>query len=246
MKSRLFSNFDPESEENRALGKHLRVFLGLTDSQRTVCVNALPQVVIAKTRAATRTILDRIERETHCTRVDLTPVLRLLQFFLDRMQKEETRTDTSAQWGDDLVELGVVTPPEAATFITYLERVRHEVFPKVKRLVKQREYAVGVFPSLNEFGVTVEVRGVQDRKYQLGTPIDEYLPRVEDVVGIVSMHIGVDRGEGLCFQVDELELDLLIDGLQAAKADLQALQRALKFTRRQLTDSGNEEDQPTD
>jgi len=97
--------------------------------------------------------------------------------------------------------------------------------------VSRRRSATGVLPSLDELGVTVELRAVQQKKYEWGTPLADYKPCIGDLVGVASIHIGVDSGDRreFHFQVDERELQFLIDGLTAAKADLQALRNSVSF-----------------
>jgi len=231
MQSKVFDRFDPEEEKNKALETHLRVFLGLSDEQRVACVQALAELVLAQTKALTDAVLERLAKQTSCSALALGQVLHLFQFFLRQMRDDDTRSDTPKLWSEDLVSLGLATPPEAAIIEQWLTRVRDEVLPEVEPVLRQRLYAAGVFPSLTQFGATVELRAVQEKKYRWGLPVSEYVPRVLDIVGVVSVHVGVDQGNDFWFQVGEHELDLIIDSLVAAKADLRALRESVKFAR---------------
>lgn len=231
MQSRLFDRFDAEAEKNKALETDLRVFLGLSDEQRTACIQSLAELSLAQTKTLTEAVLERVAKQTKCSGLALVQVFGLLDYFLRHMRDEETRADTPRQWSEDLVSLAFVTPPEAVIVEQWLTRVHREVLPEVEPVLRRRLYAAGVFPSLTQFGATVELRAVQDKKYRWGLPVGEYVPRILDIVGVVSVHIGVDRGDDFCFQVGEHELDLIIDSLIATKTDLQALRESVKFGR---------------
>ena len=114
-------------------------------------------------------------------------------------------------------------------FIGMVNRLRNDVLPAVERIVRRRRYSEGILPGLKSCGTTVEIRAVQKDRYRWETHVKEYLPEILDVAGVVSVHIGLDKGmpRDFYFQGTEADLDLLISQFQAAKKDLRALQEFL-------------------
>ncbi len=229
MESSLFSNFDPDTEKNEDLKKHLGDFLRLSGQHRQACLRVLPEFTLAATPAETRALLDSVEQETGEGRVVLYHVLGMLDYFVGRMEDDRTRDDTSQAWGDDLKELGYLSVPEVPIFVQCMEAIRRDVLPVVSAERRRRRYAVGVLPSLTKLGATVELRAVQDQKYEWGTPIGDYRPHITDVVAVASIHLGVDAGaqRDFYFQLNERELQLMLDHLSAVKMDLASLRESV-------------------
>ncbi len=234
MKSKLFDNFDPEEDRNKALQRDLGRFLGMSGPQRDACVAALGELAISYTRDASRQLMEKVQRETGCSGVTVEGVLHMLRYFLSRMVDLKTRDDEPQAWGEDLVSYSYLKPDETPIFIDHMDRIRREIVPNVTAHLRQREYSAGVLPSLREIGITVELRAVREDIYHWTTPVDQYQPRIIDVVPVASIHIGVDTGypEDFFFQVDENELQLLIDDFAAAKKDIMELRASVSFSRR--------------
>lgn len=231
MNSRLFSRFDPETDENRALKKDLRSLLGLSTSARDACIRRLPDFLLAQTPEHTRRVLEDLENEERVSGLQSTSAFQLGRFFVRAMLRESTREDPAQAWADDLVELDLLSRPESALFVEIVERIRRDVLPSVGPELRQREYATGVLPSLASCGVTAELRGIVEEKFHWGNPVDEYRPNLLGVVPVVSIHIGVDSGpqKDFFFQASKSELQLLIDSLLAARVDLESLENCVQF-----------------
>lgn len=89
-------------------------------------------------------------------------------------------------------------------------------------LSKSRSVA-GVLPILDSIGHTVELRAVNKQKYKLGVGIDEYAPEYIDFVPMASFILRTDDEEKLYFQVNKSGLKKLIDLLNVAKKDMDAV-----------------------
>lgn len=231
MNSRLFSRFDPETDENRELKKGLRSLLGLSASARDACIRQLPDFLLAVTLEQSKRIVKDLEDEENVSGLESTSAFRIGRFFLQAMERESTREDSAQAWADDLIELDFLSRPESASFVEIVERIRGDILPSVGPELRQREYATGVLPSLRSCGVTAELRGVVEDNFHWGNPVDEYHPKLLGVVPVASIHIGVDAGPqtDFYFQASKSDLQLLIDSLVAARIDLESLESCVQF-----------------
>ncbi|MBN2559965.1 MAG: hypothetical protein JXQ75_03435 [Phycisphaerae bacterium] len=237
LKSRLFSKFDPAEKDNDLFGKHLRKALDLVPGQMVACIDALADLRLARIEPEKDRLLDSLERETRLPQTELAQVIAVTRFFLDRMLRDEYKHDTSEQWADDLVTLRQIEESTRPLFVSMVDRIRSDVLPKVESAIRRRAYGEGVLPGLKTCGTTVEMRAVQKGRYRWGTAIKEYEPRILDVAGVVSVHIGLNEGtpRDFYFQMSEDDLQLLIRELEAARKDLWALSEFVS-TRRQSGD----------
>ncbi len=225
LKSRLFSKFDPADKDNELFGKHLRKALALAPAQMTACIDALAALRLARTESENDRLVDALESETHLPQKELIQVIAVLRFFLSRMLRDAYKNDSSQQWADDVVALREIEETTRPQFVSMVDDIRSDVLPKVELAIRRRTYSEGVLPGLKTFGTTVEMRAVQKDRYRWGTSVNEYGPRILDVAGVVSVHIGLNEGtpRDFYFQVSEEDLELLISGFKAARKDLRAL-----------------------
>ncbi len=228
MESKLFSQFDPNDEDNKQFLKDLRQILDLSEDQLITCVASASDLRLAQTRSSLRTVADAIAGKTKLTHTSVVGVWRVLRFFLDRFiqtDKAFLKGDTPAKWVADLHHLKCITESQTGTLSSVLERLQNEVVPKVSAEIRRREFASGVFPTFKGFGATVEMRAIQHETYDWDNPLDEYSPQVVDITPVASIHISLDAGTPaeFFFQIDEKDLNLLINCLKATQKDIVTL-----------------------
>lgn len=231
MNSRLFSSFDPETDENRGLNKDLRSLLALSTSARDACIRRLPDFLLSETPEQTKRIVDDLNNEESVSGLQCMSVFQLGRFFTRAMLKKSSREDPTQAWADDLIELDLLSRPESASFVEIVERIRRDTLPSVGPRLREREYATGVLPSLRSCGVTAELRGIVEDHFHWGNPIDEYQPNILGIVPVASIQIGVDSGmqKNFFFQASKSDLQLLIDVFVAARVDLESLESCVQF-----------------
>ena len=104
------------------------------------------------------------------------------------------------------------------------QRIESDILPvKTKQM-----YEEGVLPSLRSVGTTVELRGVFDKVYRSGTPLENYSPELKSITPVISIIISVTRGDPkeFMFQATPREIDSLIDHFEAAKKRAEILQQS--------------------
>jgi len=208
------------------------MFLEMGNDEQNACLELLPQIALAETKSETQHLLDKFKGRTSRPLVEIAHALGVLNFFIDGMADRETAGDTTSAWSKDLAEKGILrNQAEEQRFVSMMDRIREEVFPEFDKKRRRRGYATGVLPSLTDLGITVELRAVQKEKYRWGTPEEDYKPKIVDLVGVASIHIGVDAGpqNHFYFQMSEHEIDAVIASFVAARRDLAALRDSVSF-----------------
>jgi hypothetical protein len=224
MKSRVFSRFDPSREGNKEFVRDLKCAMGLAEPQRKACLDALLGYVLARLPSDDESVLRDLEQATGLPRIRFVPALDVMAFFLKKLVAPETRSDKPADWAADLgsPELALLeSTEEQKAFETLAEGVLG-VSGKFRTEQMRRAYAYGVLPVLKSCGHTVEARAVQEESYKWGDSPDEYVPRIVDMVSVVSLHIATDSETepDFFFQVREDQIDYLIGELLAAKKEV--------------------------
>ena len=224
MKSRVFSRFDPSKEGNKEFVRDLKCAIGLAEPQRKACLDALLGYVLARLPSDEDRVLGNLEQATGLPRIKFMPALDVMAFFLKKLVTPETRSDKPGDWAADLrsPELSLLqSAEEQMAFETLAEGVL-AVSGKFRTEQMRWLYASGVLPVLKSCGHTVEIRAVQEESYKWGDSPDEFVPRIVDMVSVVSLHIGTDSEAepDFFFQIREDQIDYLIGELLAAKKEV--------------------------
>ncbi len=155
------------------------------------------------------------------TRLQTGSFLSLFRFFVSQFQEENLKIaeDSSESWTADLTALGIMEERWASEFTSYMSAVTSKIKSDVLDTRDVQTYQAGVLPSLKSLGTTVELRGIFDQTYRIGSPLEEYSPKLKSVTPIISVRISVDKGDirDFYFQATPREIDILINSLIAAK-----------------------------
>jgi len=232
LRSRLFSSFDVRDKENEGFIQDLKSLMKFDPADQKEIAKAAADVDLARTGSDEMRVIESLEERTGRRAVDLVRPLRFGRFLLKSLDKDtpSVREDTPEMWADDLVALKIVSGEQKARFLECATFVRNEIFPYYEKEGRRVRFEGGAFPSFNSFASTVELRGVTIPRFKFDDALDKYKPKVEGVIGVASILIGVDSGtpEKFCFQVTGENLNKLIDQLQATKKDLEALEKKYK------------------
>lgn len=226
MKSQLFSKFDPSSKENDEFATDFARLISLPDKALSACIDSLPDLLLAKTETRTTELYDRLHEQTGQSYIDLRSSVFCMEFLTVKSLESDKKSDTPEAWADDLRGLKIIDSDDLERkFVALAERLKREIAPQYELQLRRREFAKGVLPSIKSMGTTVELRAVQRDKYKIGENFDNYKSKIEDVVGVISVHITTDSGsfDDFHFQASEEELEYLIDTLRAALDDLESL-----------------------
>ncbi len=234
MKSRLFAAVfdDREGDNAKTFQRHLRETLALSDEDRDACLDALPQIRLARTTGEMKQVVDALVRNRPVGRSKLEHAIGVMSFLLDALLTDDVPDSDPPLWADDLEhELGWLDETTRPPFEQMLQRLHKDAARKLEPEIRRRRAAGGVLPTLKTFGITVELRAVRKDFYRSGTPIEAYRPQILDTTMIASVHVGVDVGtpDDFYFQADEDDIDYLINCLKAAKKDMKALRAYLNL-----------------
>jgi|GEM_PF-5417846 len=227
MKSRMFNKFDPNSKKNEQFLIDLKRLLSSSDGLLNEILDKVSDLYVVRTSSQRESIVDGISANTGKSKVEINYIVYILEFFI-KNRLEDENSDTADDWLEDLKSLGVIELDEEEEFLRIAKVLIDDVVPKIEKDVKRQKFTTGLLPVLENIGATVEMRAVNENKFKVGQDLNNYVPRVSDIVPLVSLHIGLDTEENFYFQVSEEALDLMIDSLGAAKKDLSALKDFVK------------------
>lgn len=227
MKSNLFSSFDPKNKDNDKFIDDLKRLMGANETQRNLIVQAFPELYREESVSKREPLMNNLAQKTGLDRLDIGSAYAFIEFMLNQLDNDrvDVAADSPESWTDDLLSLGILEPDLAPAFTDFTRAIKQQAEKDLLSIKKERVYEAGILPSLAGVGTTVELRGIFDKEYHLGTPIAEYAPQVRTVTPIVSILIHVTRGSprDFMFQATLNDVDALIGTLEAAKKEVMTL-----------------------
>ncbi len=232
MKSRVFTTTfdDPQADNAKVFARHLQELLELSSEDREACLDALPDLRLARTETQERELLDDLARSRDIERHKLVHAVSVVTFFVDALLAERIPDDDWTHWADDLRKLRWLTQEKQGAFESLLSRLNNDL-PDLRRQKRELSAAGGVLPSFKSFGYTIEVRPIRKEIFRWGRKVEEYVPNILGTITIASISIGVDEGpvEDFYFQADESAIDNIIATLMAAKKEMAVFREYLKL-----------------
>lgn len=235
LQSRLFRDFDVDSDRNSQFKRDLPRLFALSNQTIALCLERLHELELEPTAPIFGKILREIDAATpDDPLLDIKRGIFCLRFFLGQMQDEDIRDDTPESWLRDLQSLGLVSEEEstgeAQRFSFVINHLRDEVLPLVEPRGREFRARRGVLPCYSGMDTTVEVRAVVKKDYDSSMVIGDYRPEILGHVGIVSIVIKVDVGKdrNFYFQADRDQLHRIKNYLSAALAKLDALEQQIR------------------
>lgn len=159
---------------------------------------------------------------------EATRTTRLALSFL-RAFSGEDREDIE-QVIQDLEALALIPdPPELASRANAIIRsLSHEADSWFSTFARKEDVRSGVFPRLEQFDTTVELRGVFAHELRVTEKADDLAPKLKilDTESIISVACVVDSGfpKRFCFQTDVVAVEALIEKLRYAILQAKALE----------------------
>lgn len=232
MKSRVFTTIfdDPQAENAKAFARHLQELLELRSEDREACLDALPDLRLARTETQERELLDDLARSRSIERHKLVHAVSVVNFFVDALLSDRIPDDDWTHWADDLCKVGCLTTEKRSAFESLLSRLTDDL-PTLRDQDRELSTAGGVLPTFKSFGYTVEVRPIRKEIFRWGRKVEEYRPEILGTIILASIHIGVDKGplKDLYFQADKSDIDNMIATLMAAKKEMGVFREYLEL-----------------
>lgn len=225
-KSKLFSYFDVQSDDNKQFALHLSQLLSLSDEAMTTLVQSYRPVKETRTRSEEWMVVDKVVGKIGITHTEFMILYNVMDFLIRQMVDHLLEGDDPLIWPQDLQTLGVINEDGRKKLERLLSSIQDDVLPWYRRYRSERR-ELQVLPRLATADTTVELRGVLRETYTWGTPIEEFSPEIIDVVPVISVKIGLrgvsNESTYVHFQGKPEEIDYLIAELQAAKKAAQSL-----------------------
>jgi len=227
MKSNLFSSFDPKAKSNDKFIGDMKRLMETNETQRNLILQAFPELYREESVSKREPLINDLVQKTGLNRLDIGSAHAIIEFMVKQLDNETVNVaaDSPESWVEDLLSLGILEPDLAPAFTDFMRSIKQRAEKDLLSIRKERVYGAGILPSLTGVGTTVELRGIFDKEYHLGTPITEYTPQMRSVVPVISISISVNRGHptDFMFQATQNDVDALISALEAAKKEVTTL-----------------------
>jgi hypothetical protein len=225
MKSKLFSAFDIDHDDNKQFKRDMGIVGKMSVDQLEAIAAALPALAAVKTVRERKPLYDKLSKTTGLSLAELARAIDLGVFFVRSIREDkEFGSDNPDAWVSDLLERGVVNQNDMGSVQRYLHLLKESVVPQVNEEQNRRRATARVFPSFKGSSTCVGLRAVLKDEYELGMPLEDFRPQVSAMTPIISVLITVDAGDDLAFQATPDELELLIGSLQSAVKSASAME----------------------
>lgn len=227
IESYLFTLFEPSGETGQAFKDDLQQILTL-DGQKLSSVVLGCRPFFDDDDADIETLLEQVANELGVTSLLVRRAARISQFFLSAMLKYADKGEAPDRWVADAITLGFLSEDEEEQrrFQAFSETI-FELGNQIRPASRRQKYEEGVFPVLKSIGYTVEIRAVMSRDFDFHSDATQDR-NVNDYVGVASFSLRTDEDEKLFFQLDRKLIKKVIRALEAAEADLAALECFVK------------------
>ncbi|MEM9462651.1 MAG: hypothetical protein AAGF11_51360 [Myxococcota bacterium] len=226
--SALFSQFDLSEDENREFEPDLRRLLELDAHVREKLLERLPRWFVLRIGDA---LAREFAEQFGVPQSTVLGTLRCYDFFV-RNLLHDNNDDTIEQWVTDLTAMLGLHKEESEQLRSALAPLGTLPLEEVAGQLARRQ--PGVLPEFDAIETTVELRAVFGRSFILGERLSSYEPEVRDLVPIVSMAMSTDTQEHLRVQLHVDDLRLVVDKLQAALREAEALEAMVPRMQRAL------------
>ncbi len=233
MKSNLFKKFDLEHVQNKDFVSDLKRLITLSDKSLSECINALSEIVSARTNVLTKTRISKLIEKIPDRPVVIVSAITVLEFFAKYFLEKEGRSESNQNLIDDLVFLKILEDEkQVSTIGIVLKRLREKVVPEIEEYLENKRILSGVLPVFSGIGVTVELRPVEPEEdaYDSSKNVKKFIneqPSISRFVAIASVSLKDDVGENgrYHFQADKGGLETIIKYFQAAIARMEYLEQ---------------------
>lgn len=212
LRTKFFRGFDPTLPANSSFPEDIRHLLSLDEGTVDGCVDILVKLAAAESAASTREIAAKFFASR--PQPGLMQAIRCLEF-LSRIVRDEQPGEVAL----DILTLVKDIGDSETKLVRILDRLKQSL---VRELPKRLAFT-GVGPTFESIQSTVDLRAVQAERFQFGQDLKDYRPKVDDVVGIISVRISRDMDRDVFFQATRQQVVEIVMHLQSAIEDLDAL-----------------------
>lgn len=212
LRTKFFRGFDPTLPSNSSFAEDIQHLMSMDVTTLHGCIDVLARVAVAGSAAAAREIADDFLK-AH-PQVGVMRAIRCLEF-LSRVG----RTEKAEEIASDIQVIAPSAADQKDKLLGVIVRLREVLSHELPK----RRALIGAGPTFESIFTTVDIRAVQNSRFEFGHDLAAYSPTVDDVVGIISVRISRDLGDDLFFQATKQQVDEIVTHLQATLKDLDAL-----------------------
>ncbi|MCD4753720.1 MAG: hypothetical protein K8R40_11665 [Anaerolineaceae bacterium] len=232
MESQLFSVFNAKETENNIFGKDIEFIVKTAPEKVDIILQNFLAINSFSNEVEKKEALNDLGSETGLSEFQINSIIKLSLFFLSELTNSRNKKitlDTPESWTNDLHSIGLLKKEDTNNFLRFSRQVKAMEKDFNNQQLK-RQYEVGLYPSFKGYATTIELRAIQESRYYLGENVENYEPSILGYMPIVSLKLMTTGEETIpVFQLTSEDIDYLIDGLTAAKIDLNNFEEKIKY-----------------
>lgn len=227
MKSKLFSRFDPNTEENKKFSDDLKIVLSVRKEKRDKIISLIIEYVKTFSWRKAEEIVEKLSTDLNLEVVKINKVVQILTFFMDKINNDSFSSDTPEKWTDDLKDISIINEEESKEMLEVFNSIWDLAKNEYKKVDTERTYKKGVLPSVKSVGYTVELRGIFKDEFKYGGNVNEFTPELIDFIPIISIGITTESDKQknrFVFQAEKEHLKRIICVLESAIKEAELIQ----------------------
>jgi hypothetical protein len=219
MKSILFSRFDINQDSNSSFISDFQESMKVSEEGLIKIVDHLPKILSCSTDFQKKNGLLEIEQEIGIDIIKIDVCINVLYFFVKQMQNEDLEKDSFQLWAEDIKEISGITTEQEKKFENVLTVIKNKYLDSIERESAINRSKNGVLPCFKSISTTVELRAVLENEYQWKDPVENFSPKIIELIPIISVSLHTDSHteDHYYFQIPVDDLDLVIKELLSAK-----------------------------
>jgi hypothetical protein len=223
MKSNLFSKWDVDRSDD--FKRDIKVFSEMPTSVLEQLPEATLRVAEHRGWMQEQSVRDAIAKDLKVERRQLDHAVDVADFFLRQLAAgQEAENDDAVTLVDDMLQLGLVPESRKQEITHVLARLCELAKTGYEKPAKERRFTAAALPVLSGIDTACDLRGMLKKEYTSQMEIEKYKPECVGVVpvGIVRLDFRRAQVEAVYFQVNRMDLQVLINHLLALQKELQA------------------------
>ena len=230
MRSKLFNLIDTSDADWKSFVENLKVLLSTDFEFIDLCLENFHSRIRAESRFEIEKIYESISNKFSVPQSLVSSSYRILTSILNWTIDDKLSTDSPEHWAADLQELKAIDSEQSDTLLELIRRLKSDFSQQAELELLKKRSGTGVLPSFVSIRYTTELRAIKKGEYILGSDLSDYEVNIKGLVPIASLSIefySQDQKE-IYFQATESEVQQMINCLQAAVKDLNALKKYMK------------------
>jgi hypothetical protein len=216
IKTHLAKQFNANPVLQKRFKEDLQVIFSLSQDKRSAILNEYLQFSSKFYNPQGSFSLTKLGEKYSEDPVCIHTFLNLSAFFAEAIL--ENLDDSIDEIAKDIFDLQIITHENIVDFKKFLENIKDKA-QEINSSTKRQKEQVGILPFYTSIDTTVELRTLLETEYDCGEKIEEFSPKISELIPVITCRVRVDSGlqREFFFQTSIDSLTELIDCLIAAK-----------------------------